>query len=90
MNFNKILSTLKDKIRIDGLLHFLVCYALTLTLIPFVGMLISSILILCLGLGKEIYDYIDYKPTFKEMGHDILCDIVGIVIALLVYLLMFL
>lgn len=68
----------------DGLLHFLVCYAITLTFLPIAGW--WSLLIAAIpALGKEGYDYFIQKDNNKEQViHDLICDAVGMGCALLV------
>ena len=65
----------------DGLLHFLVCYAMVLSLTPIIGFyaLIPTIIA---ALGKEGYDYHIRKSNNKEqVVHDLICDAAGIVAA---------
>lgn len=65
----------------DGLLHFLVCYALILSLTPIIGFyaLIPTIIA---ALGKEGYDYHIRKSNNREqVVHDLICDGAGIVAA---------
>ena len=65
----------------DGLLHFLVCYALILSLTPLIGFyaLIPTIIA---ALGKEGYDFHIQKDNNREqVVHDLICDGAGIVAA---------
>lgn len=65
----------------DGLLHFLVCYALILSLTPIIGFyaLISTAIV---AAAKEGYDYHVKKSNNREQViHDLVCDLAGIVAA---------
>jgi hypothetical protein len=69
----------------DGLLHFLVCYAMLLTFAPYVGNWIALGITLAFALGKEAYDvFIEKDNNFSQATHDLICDFAGIVVALLV------
>ena len=69
----------------DGLLHFLVCYALMLTLGPFFGNWIALGITLAFAFGKEAYDvFIEKDNNYQQAWHDLVCDFAGIVAALLV------
>ena len=77
----------------DGLLHFLVCYAMTLALTPIMGFyaLIPTTIV---ALGKEGYDYHIRKSNNKEqVVHDLICDGAGIAaayITMLIWLIFYL
>lgn len=69
----------------DGLLHFLVCYAMMLTFEPFVGIWIALVITLVFAFGKEAKDvFIEKDNNFSQAMHDLICDFAGIVAALLV------
>jgi hypothetical protein len=69
----------------DGLLHFLVCYALMLTFAPYVGNWIALGITLVFAFGKEAYDvFIQKDNNYQQAWHDLVCDFAGIVTALLV------
>lgn len=69
----------------DGLLHFLVCYALMLTFAPYVGNWIALGITLAFAFGKEAYDvFIQKDNNYQQAWHDLVCDFAGIVAALLV------
>lgn len=71
----------------DGLLHFLVCYAMILALTPLIG-LYALILTTIAALGKEGYDYHFRKSNNREqVVHDLICDGVGIILAAITMLL---
>lgn len=62
----------------DGLLHFLVCYALILSLTPLIGFyaLIPTTIV---AAAKEGYDYHIRKSNNREqVVHDLICDGAGI------------
>lgn len=63
----------------DGLLHFLVCYAMVLSLTPLIGFY-ALIPTGAAALGKEGYDYhVKKSNTRKQVIHDLVCDLAGIV-----------
>ena len=68
-------------IAIDGLLHFLVCYATMLTCEPVVGIWWAKAITTSLAIGKEVVDSLRYKNTWEMMRHDLICDVAGILIA---------
>lgn len=71
----------------DGLLHFLVCYAMILALTPIIGWwaLIPTALVAAM---KEGYDYHIEKDNDKQqVVHDLICDLAGIILAYLTMLL---
>ena len=80
------LKKIKEWVATDGLLHFLVCYALMVALTPIIGwwaLLVTILAALC----KEDYDYFVEKDNNKEqVVHDLICDGVGIVMAYLTIL----
>ena len=77
----------------DGLLHFLVCYAMMLALTPIIGWwaLIPTAIV---AAAKEGYDFHIRKSNNKQqVVHDLICDLAGIVAAyvtMLVWLLFYL
>ena len=80
----KLLETLKkikEWVAIDGLLHFLVCYVIIVSLTPLIGWWALLVTILA-ALGKEAWDYFIQKDNNKEqVVHDLICDGVGLVLA---------
>ena len=65
-------------IGVDGLLHFLVCYALMLALTPIIGWyaLIPTAIV---AAGKEGYDFHIQKSNNKQqVVHDLICDAAGV------------
>ena len=80
------LKKIKEWVATDGLLHFLVCYALMVALTPIIGWWALLVTILS-ALGKEGYDYFVEKDNNKEQViHDLICDVVGMGCALVVVL----
>ena len=80
------LKKIKEWVATDGLLHFLVCYALIVALTPIWGWWTLLVTIL-VALGKEAWDYFVQKDNNKEqVVHDLICDGVGIVAAYLTIL----
>lgn len=69
----------------DGLLHFLVCYALMLTFQPIVGIGWALVITVIPSLTKEAWDYyVEKDNTSLQVKHDLVCDWFGIGIALMV------
>ena len=65
----------------DGLLHFLVCYTIMLTLAPFIGWW-ALIPVIVAALAKEAYDLFIQKDNDKDaVIHDLICDAVGLMLA---------
>ena len=83
---NKIKNAIKW-IGTDGLLHFLICYAMMLALSPIIGwwaILPTTII----AAAKEGYDFFIQKDNDKsQVIHDLICDGAGIIIAYLTMLL---
>lgn len=82
--FKKLWAKIKAYVGVDGLLHFLICYAIVVTF----GLLdwIPGVFVaLFLSIVKECFDYSyrdktkpwDYWHTF----HDLLFDLLGILLA---------
>ena len=69
----------------DGLLHFLVCYAMMLTFGPFLGNWIALGITLAFAFGKEAKDvFIEKDNNFSQAMHDLICDFAGIVCSMVV------
>ena len=74
-------------IGVDGLLHFLICYAMMLALSPVMGWW-ALLLTATVAAAKEGYDYHVQKDNDKpQVVHDLICDAAGIVCAYLTMLL---
>ena len=77
----------------DGLLHFLVCYAMMVSLTPLIGFY-ALIPTTIAALGKEGYDYHFRKSNNREqVVHDLICDAAGIAaayITMLIWLIFYL
>ena len=67
----------------DKLLHFAVCFAISLLLFPVIGWWGIGTAI-ATGVGKELYDWRDYG-TFS--WGDIFADVLGVLIAMLIIIL---
>lgn len=75
-------------IGIDGLLHFLVCYAMMLTLTPIIGVWWALGTTLFVALAKEAYDvFIKKSNTLEQTFHDIILDASGIILSFITMLL---
>lgn len=73
----------------DGLLHALVSILIFIVCFSFIGFW-SAMVTIAMGIGKEIYDAIK-KPnyTWEMIYHDIICDIGGIVLGIILSLIIF-
>lgn len=75
------IKKIKEWVATDGLLHFLVCYAMILALSPIIGFyaLIPTTIV---AAAKEGYDYhVKKSNTLEQVIHDLVCDLAGIVAA---------
>lgn len=71
----------------DGLLHFLLCYAIMLTLTPVIGVWWTLLTVCLSALGKEAFDYFIQKDNdMQAVIHDIILDASGILMALIILL----
>lgn len=69
----------------DGLLHFLACYAMMMTLVPLTGYTLAVIATSVTAIAKEAYDFlIQGEKDMLNARHDLICDAVGILLAILV------
>ena len=66
---------------VDGLLHFLACYACMLTFMPMVGLWWAEASTLALAIGKEVYDALRGANNKEQMLHDFVCDAAGLAAA---------
>lgn len=64
----------------DGLAHLLVCMMLIMVLVPLMDLWLAILIVLCFGIGKELYDKFAKKTEFSVK--DLICDIIGIVFGL--------
>lgn len=71
----------------DGLLHFLVCFAMMLALTPIIGIWMTLGATVLASVLKEAWDYLIQKDNDKtQVLHDIICDACGIILAVLTML----
>ena len=71
----------------DGLLHFLVCYAMMLALTPLMGFY-ALIPTATVAAAKEGYDYhIEKDNNREQVIHDLICDGAGVLCAYITILL---
>ena len=67
----------------DGLLHFMVCYAMLLTFTPIVGLWWALAIVCVASVGKEAWDFLIEKDNDKEaVIHDLVCDVAGAAMAM--------
>lgn len=86
----KALSTIKDAlskafsyIGSDGLSHIVVSALLLVALGWVRPLYIATLVVLTIGVGKEVYDHFKTNPTHDHF-HDLLCDCIGIALGLVI------
>ena len=81
------METIKKMLKwvgIDGLLHFLVCYDMMLTLAPMIGLAWAVLATTGVAVLKEVWDFCIQKDNDAEQVlHDVILDGTGILIALI-------
>ena len=60
-----------------GMLHILGFICMMLTLQPFVGWVLASVIAWTIAFGKEAIDFITKRNTLKQCGNDIIRDAIG-------------
>lgn len=82
------METIKKMLKwvgIDGLLHFLVCYAMMITFAPMIGLAWAVLATTGVAVLKEVWDFCIQKDNNEQqVMHDIVFDILGIVMAIVV------
>lgn len=73
-------------INYDGILHITCSCLIMLVASLYMGMQWALSIVLFVDLGKEIKDYINGNNNLKQIFHDVVCDLIGIVVAMMVYL----
>lgn len=80
----EIIKKMLKWVGIDGLLHFLVCYAMMLTLAPMIGLAWAVLATTGVAVLKEVWDFCIQKDNDAEQVlHDVILDGTGILIALI-------
>lgn len=79
-----MVEKIRSWIRQDGLLHILACAVLFLALCGFVPALVALGLTVLAGVLKEVVDGVTGMGTASL--HDILCDLMGIVLGIIIHL----
>lgn len=77
----KAFAKVKGWIRTDGQLHILVSTVLMMVCGIWLNWIVSSIVVLCIGILKELYDKVSGKGCAEI--HDIICDVVGIIVGII-------
>ena len=73
---------------IDGLLHYLMCYAIVTICVPIVGLTCAIVIAVLTALIKEFCDYHVQKDNDKAgVIHDLIFDAVGIITAIIIIIL---
>ena len=79
---NKVKEIIKW-ISIDGYMHITTMWLLILLFNPIVGLWKSLAIAIIAGASKEAYDFFIEKDNTKEqMAHDLICDVVGLLLAM--------
>ena len=78
------LKTICRWVGVDGLLHFLVCYAMMLAFTPVVGVWLAIYSGTAASQVKEAMDYLVQQDNDRNAGlHDLICDGAGVLAALI-------
>jgi hypothetical protein len=78
------LKTICKWVGVDGLLHFLVCYAMMLAFTPVVGVWWAIFSVTAASLVKEWMDFFIQQDNDRDaVWHDFICDGAGILAALI-------
>lgn len=83
------MKRLMELMGVDGLLHslasgFIVLASLILTCNIYIGVILAFLA----GIIKEVWDmFMQNDNTWKQAGHDIVCDLAGIAVAMVIYFL---
>lgn len=77
------LKTICRWVGVDGLLHFLVCYAMMLAFTPVVGVWWAIFSVTLASLVKEAVDSIQNDSDECNAWHDFICDGAGVLAALI-------
>lgn len=73
-------------IGVDGLLHFLICYSMMLTLMPFIGVTLAILATTSVAIVKEVVDYCVEKDNDQNaVMHDMIMDAAGLIAAIVIY-----
>ena len=80
MKIELLISNSIAVLEADGLAHLLVCMMLTMVLVPFINLWLAILIVLCIGIGKELYDKFAKKTEFSTK--DLICDVIGIIFGL--------
>ena len=81
----ELIKSLYNWLNTDGLLHLLVSFLILISLyILNIKFYICLIITICIGLLKEVYDLIKKKNNIKQSLHDIICNLIGITISVII------
>lgn len=72
----------------DGLLHFFVCATISLAFLNLFECLWFALVMGAIpAIAKEVYDvYIQKDNNYQQAGHDLICDAMGLLLTLIIYL----
>lgn len=77
----KISDWVRERIGLDGLMHFAICALMACCLKFIVGAILAAAIVCFIGMTKEIYDK-KSGEGFAEIK-DVLCNFVGIIVGVL-------
>lgn len=91
----KVIDTIKSFcawVGIDGLLNALVCYSIMLTIYPIfsnpcTGAVAAMLVALVVSLAKAVYNMFTDDVKFQNAWHDLLCDALGMSMAVTTWIL---
>lgn len=72
----------------DGLLHILMCATISLAVLNITDRLwLALVAGIIPAIGKEVWDvYIQKDNNYEQAAHDLICDAIGLLITVVVYL----
>ena len=82
------METIKKMLKwvgIDGLLHFLVCYAMMMTFAVLLNLTWAVFITTTASVTKEVIDFCIQKDNDEsQVVHDVICDVIGIIGAIMI------
>ena len=60
-----------------GMLHILACYAMMLTFTPIIGVWWATAITWAVAIGKEAYDIVTKRNTWRQSANDLVRDAIG-------------
>lgn len=83
-NIRDFIGYLSKWVAIDGFLHLLICWLLVLNFTIIFNVWEAVGLTLIMALLKEVFDrFIQKDNTWSQVLHDIICDLIGLILGLI-------